>query len=75
MTRDMGHSRLQPSALLPHDPHTRPIGVLTMSHASFDRRRFLQGALAGGAALGFGLRTTWADDEPTGKPKALPAAI
>ncbi len=39
-----------------------------MPQASFPRRRFLQGALAGGAALSLGLRPTWAE-EPTGQPK------
>lgn len=39
-----------------------------MPQPSFHRRRFLQGALAGGAALGLGIRPTWAG-EPTGKPE------
>ena len=33
------------------------------------RRSFVQGTLAAGAALGFGLRPAWAD-EPSGQPKA-----
>jgi FtsP/CotA-like multicopper oxidase with cupredoxin domain len=42
-----------------------------MERPTLDRRSFLRGALAGGAALGLGLRPTWAaPDEPTGKPAA-----
>jgi sugar phosphate isomerase/epimerase len=42
-----------------------------MDRPTFDRRSFLRGTLAGGAALGLGLRPTWARlDEPTGKPSA-----
>src|SRR5437764_6425013 len=38
-----------------------------MFDATLTRRGFVRGALAGGAALGLGLRPAWAD-EPTGKP-------
>ncbi len=40
-----------------------------MSGPSINRRSFLGGAVAAGAALGLGLRPAWAD-EPTGKPAA-----
>jgi L-ribulose-5-phosphate 3-epimerase len=40
-----------------------------MSLPNLDRRSFLRGTLAGGAALGLGLRPAWAFDEPTGKPE------
>jgi L-ribulose-5-phosphate 3-epimerase len=40
-----------------------------MIHSSIDRRRFLQGAIAGASALGLGLRSGFAADV-TGKPAA-----